>query len=68
MIEQASETSASKTRLFRREKETRNTVRYTEVEVEGEAPVVGTLYVQKWFARNVEFIAVTLHHDPKDVA
>jgi hypothetical protein len=29
------------------EKETKNTNRYTEV-AEGQPPVIGTLYVQKW--------------------
>ncbi len=29
------------------EKETKNTVRYTE-KAEGKPPVIGTLYIQKW--------------------
>jgi hypothetical protein len=29
------------------EKETRNTVRYTE-KTEGKPPAIGTLYIQKW--------------------
>jgi len=31
------------------EKVTKNTVRYTERPEEGHPPVVGTIYVQKWF-------------------
>ncbi|MGA2066427.1 MAG: hypothetical protein ABSG86_15740 [Thermoguttaceae bacterium] len=34
-------------RPFTFEKETKNTLRYTEV-AEGQPPVVGTLYIQKW--------------------
>lgn len=34
---------------FKRDKETKNTIRFQEVEEKGKPPVVGTLYVQKWF-------------------
>ncbi|MGA2620282.1 MAG: hypothetical protein ABSF26_21905 [Thermoguttaceae bacterium] len=34
-------------RVFEIEKETKNTLRYSEV-AEGQPPIVGTLYVQKW--------------------
>ena len=34
-------------RVFEVEKETKNTVRYAEVS-EGQPPVIGTIYVQKW--------------------
>jgi len=34
--------------VFNYEKETKNTIRYTE-SVEGQPPVIGTLYIQKWF-------------------
>jgi hypothetical protein len=34
-------------RDFQVEKETKNTVRYAEV-AEGQPPVIGTLYLQKW--------------------
>jgi len=33
---------------FRFEKETKNTIRYAEV-TEGQPPVIGSLYIQKWF-------------------
>ena len=49
---------------FEYEKETKNSIRYKEVPAEGTAPVVGTLYVQKWFAGECKKIEVTL--DKKD--
>ncbi|WP_372882064.1 hypothetical protein [Psychromonas sp.] len=42
------------------EKETKNSVRYKEVPEEGQAPVVGSLYIQKWFAGNSKQITVTI--------
>jgi hypothetical protein len=49
---------------FEYEKETKNSVRYKEVPDEGTAPIVGTLYVQKWFAGTTKNIEVTI--DKKD--
>lgn len=45
---------------FEYEKETKNSVRYKEVPDEGTAPIVGTLYVQKWFAGSTKNIEVTI--------
>lgn len=45
---------------FEYEKETKNSVRYKEVPDEGTAPIVGSLYVQKWFAGNSKMIEVTI--------
>ena len=45
---------------FEYEKETKNSVRYKEVPDEGTAPIVGSLYVQKWFAGNSKSIEVTI--------
>lgn len=42
------------------EKETKNSVRYKEVPDDGTAPVVGSLYVQKWFAGNSKSIEITI--------
>ncbi|MCW8994725.1 MAG: hypothetical protein OQK77_02805 [Psychromonas sp.] len=42
------------------EKETKNSVRYQEKPAEGEAPMVGSLYVQKWFAGNSKILRVTV--------
>ena len=49
---------------FEYEKETKNSVRYKEVPEEGTAPIVGSLYVQKWFAGSSKNIEVTI--DKKD--
>ncbi len=48
------------------EKETKNTVRFKEVPEEGKPPVVGSLYLQKWFAgdkKNVEIEIQFLEED-----
>ncbi|MFT7372934.1 MAG: hypothetical protein ACI9T9_001628 [Oleiphilaceae bacterium] len=45
---------------FEYEKETKNSVRYKEVPDEGTAPIVGSLYVQKWFAGSSKNIEVTI--------
>ena len=45
---------------FEIEKETKNSVRYKEVPADGQAPVVGSLYVQKWFAGNTKTLEVTI--------
>jgi hypothetical protein len=49
---------------FEYEKETKNSVRYKEVPEEGAAPIMGSIYVQKWFAGNSKSIEVTI--DKKD--
>lgn len=49
---------------FEYEKETKNSVRFKETPDEGTAPIVGTLYVQKWFAGNSKNIEITI--DKKD--
>lgn len=45
---------------FEFEKETKNSVRYKEVPAEGQAPIVGSLYVQKWFAGNTKTLELTI--------
>jgi hypothetical protein len=45
---------------FEIEKETKNSVRYKEVPAEGQAPIVGSLYVQKWFAGNSKTLEVII--------
>ena len=42
------------------EKETKNSVRYKELPEEGQAPIVGSLYLQKWFAGNSKKIVVSI--------
>ena len=45
---------------FEIEKETKNSVRYKEVPAAGQAPVVGSLYVQKWFAGSTKTLELTI--------
>ena len=53
-------TEKSKTAHFERAKETKNTVKFTEVQTEGQAPIIGTLYVQKWIAGTATKLKVTI--------
>ncbi len=53
-----------KTVKFEYEKETKNSVRYKEVPDEGTAPIVGSIYIQKWFAGDSRSIEITI--DKKD--
>lgn len=46
-----------------REKETKNTVRYQEVTEEGKPTVIGTLYLQKWFAGEADTINVAIEKE-----
>ena len=54
-------------RVFEVEKETKNTIRYAEVAEEGQPPVIGTVYVQKWAIKGgaPKKIKVTLEADEK---
>lgn len=45
---------------FEYEKETKNSVRFKEVPEEGTAAIVGSLYVQKWFAGQSKTLEVTI--------
>ena len=49
---------------FEFEKETKNSVRYKEVPEAGKPPIVGSLYVQKWFAGVTKKMSITI--DKKD--
>jgi hypothetical protein len=51
---------SDKTIKFEFEKETKNSVRYKEVPEAGQPPIVGSLYVQKWYAGDSKNIEVTL--------
>ncbi|MFT5603387.1 MAG: hypothetical protein ACI9G5_000338 [Paracoccaceae bacterium] len=46
--------------IFEYEKDTKNSVRYKEVPNEGTAPIMGSLYVQKWFAGTSKHIEITI--------
>lgn len=44
---------------FEFEKQNKNSIRYKEVPEEGMPPVIGNIYVQKWFAgdsKNIELM------------
>lgn len=45
---------------FEFEKETKNSVRYKEVPEAGKAPIVGSLYVQKWFAGETKTLSMSI--------
>jgi hypothetical protein len=45
---------------FEFEKETKNSVRYKEIPEKGSQPIVGSLYVQKWFAGATKSIDITI--------
>ncbi len=45
---------------FELEKEVKHSVRFKEVVEEGRAPVVGSIYVQKWYAGDAKTLTVTL--------
>ena len=50
---------------FELEKETKNSVRYKEMPENGKAPIMGTLYVQKWFAGNAKTLQISIELDAK---
>ncbi len=45
---------------FEFEKETKNSVRFKEMPEAGKAPIVGSIYVQKWFAQQNKNIEMTI--------
>lgn len=51
---------SSKTIQFTLEKETKNSVRYQEVPAEGQPPIIGSIYVQKWYAGQSKNISITI--------
>jgi hypothetical protein len=50
----------TKTVQFQKEKDTKNTVKFAEVQPQGEAPIIGSLYVQKWFIGDATNLKVTV--------
>jgi len=46
--------------IFEKEKETKNTIKFSEKQEKGKPPVIGTLYVQKWFAGERESITIEI--------
>jgi hypothetical protein len=45
---------------FEREKETRNTIKYHEVPEQDKPPIIGTLYLQKWYAGDCKEVTLTI--------
>jgi len=51
---------------FEREKETRNTIKYHEVAEQGKPPIIGTLYLQKWYAGDCKELTLTIEKEQKE--
>ena len=51
---------------FAKEKDTKNTVRFNEVPASGKAPVIGSLYLKKWFCGEATECEVTLEIKESD--
>lgn len=51
---------AEKKVKFEFEKKNKNSVRYNEVPEDGMPPVIGSIYVQSWFAGNSKNIEITI--------
>ena len=45
---------------FEFEKQNKNSIRFQEVPEDGMPPVIGSIYVQKWFAGNSKNIEITI--------
>ncbi len=45
---------------FKKLKETKNTVRFEEEAEDGQPPVIGTLYIQKWFVKDRDQVRVSI--------
>jgi hypothetical protein len=50
----------TKSLTFKRLRETKNTVRFEEETDTGKPPVIGTIYIQKWFIGDAAEINVTI--------
>ena len=50
----------TKTIKFVKEKDTKNTVKFSEVPDPGQPPVVGNLYLQKWFVGGAQAVSLNL--------
>ena len=48
------------TMTFKRLKETKNTVRFEEQTDPGKPPVIGTIYIQKWFIGGAATMTVSV--------
>ena len=50
-----------KTVKFELEKQNKNSVRFKEIPEDGMPPVLGSIYVQKWFAGDSKSIEITIN-------
>jgi hypothetical protein len=48
---------------FKRLRETKNTIRFEEEAETGHPPVIGTIYIQKWFVGDAAEITVTVEKE-----
>tara|TARA_R110001583_G_scaffold41161_1_gene131017 strand:+ start:5230 stop:5409 length:180 start_codon:yes stop_codon:yes gene_type:complete len=46
---------------FELEKEVKHSVRFKEIVEEGRAPVIGSIYVQKWYAGDAKTLSISIH-------
>ncbi len=60
-----SESNTTTTIEFRRLRDTKNTVRFEEETTPGKPPVIGTIYIQKWFAGDTDKLTVTIAKEGK---
>ena len=49
-----------KTVKFKKLKETKNTVRFEEETEDGQPPVIGPLYIQKWFVKDRDQVRISI--------
>ena len=50
---------------FRKLRDTKNTVRFEEEIPAGKPPIIGTVYVQKWFAGEADKLTITINKEEK---
>ena len=48
---------------FRKLRDTKNTVRFEEEIPAGKPSVIGTIYVQKWFAGDADKLTITINKE-----
>ena len=48
---------------FRKLRDTKNTVRFEEEMPAGKPPIIGTIYVQKWFAGDADKLTITIQKE-----
>ena len=50
---------------FRKLRDTKNTVRFEEEIPAGKPPVIGTIYIQKWFVGDADKLTITINKEGK---